>query len=191
MSAIDTVYEKYKHLDGCLSDPEWCNAGTSAQLVLAGELWRAVKEVRETPCEENGCTDIENCDEICQHSRIYSPVQVQQAIAQATKKAREDFANQLKTNVGCMREMKDFAQCGGCPYRKCKDNGYYDCDIDKVLRIAQPEPKEREPPKCTQNHHNDDGSLIVYGGAGKPCGTCDNRIPCFERFLKWRDGRRK
>jgi hypothetical protein len=44
----------------------------------------AAKEARENPCEENGCTDIESCDEICQHSRIYSPVQMQQAIAQAT-----------------------------------------------------------------------------------------------------------
>jgi hypothetical protein len=107
------------------------------------------KAERENPCEENGCSDIENCDEICQHSRIYSPVQMQQAIARATKKAREDFANQLKTTVNCAREMKDFAQCPHCPYRKCKDNGYYDCDIDKVLRGAtgsqQPEPKEREP----------------------------------------------
>ena len=30
------------------------------------------------PCEEQGCTDIENCDEICDHSRIYSPVWVKQ-----------------------------------------------------------------------------------------------------------------
>lgn len=34
---------------------------------------------QENPCEDNGCTDIENCDEICQHSRIYSPVQMQAA----------------------------------------------------------------------------------------------------------------
>jgi hypothetical protein len=213
-SPLGTVYEKYKHLDGCLSDPEWCTSGEGAAIyAIAGELWRAVKEAREqqqeitssadiiadlerslefykarmnnlqcwqssmrdperkivcdilangvtlttkeeidnagNPCEENGCTDIENCDEICQHSRVYSPVQMQQAITQAMKKAREDFANQLKTNANCMREMKDRAQCGHCPYRKCKDNGYYDCDIDKALRGAtgsqHPEPKGSEP----------------------------------------------
>jgi len=37
----------------------------------------------ENPCIENGCTDIENCDEICQHSRIYSPVQIQEAKTEA------------------------------------------------------------------------------------------------------------
>ena len=39
------------------------------------------------PCEEQGCTDIENCDEICEHSRIYSPAWVKQhdtAIRNAT-----------------------------------------------------------------------------------------------------------
>ena len=32
-------------------------------------------EGMSTPCEEQGCTDIENCDEICLHTRIYSPAQ--------------------------------------------------------------------------------------------------------------------
>jgi hypothetical protein len=31
------------------------------------------------PCTDNGCTDTEDCDEICQHSRIYSPAQMQEA----------------------------------------------------------------------------------------------------------------
>ena len=30
------------------------------------------------PCEEQGCTDTENCDEICEHSRIYSPAWVKE-----------------------------------------------------------------------------------------------------------------
>jgi hypothetical protein len=75
-------------------------------------------------------------------------------IAQATKKAREDFANQLKAAVNCAREMKDRAQCGYCPYHKVKDNGYYDCDIDRILRgasgsvpVEQPIP-EYNPPLC-------------------------------------------
>jgi len=46
---------------------------------------REDERAQETPCTENGCTDIGNCDEICQHSRIYSPAQMQQAIAQATE----------------------------------------------------------------------------------------------------------
>ena len=53
MSTIEEVYEKYKHLDGPLSDPEWCQSGESAAIyAIAGELWRAVKEARENPCEE-------------------------------------------------------------------------------------------------------------------------------------------
>ena len=44
---LDEVYEKFKHLDGCLSDTEWCNAGGSAIYGIAGEMWRAIKEARE------------------------------------------------------------------------------------------------------------------------------------------------
>lgn len=44
-SHIDAVYEKFEHLDGCLSDPEWCTSGEGAAIyAIAGELWRAVKE---------------------------------------------------------------------------------------------------------------------------------------------------
>jgi hypothetical protein len=42
-----------------------------------------------SPCEDNGCTDIENCDEICQHSRLYSPIQMEAAKKQAAAQARE------------------------------------------------------------------------------------------------------
>lgn len=44
---------------------------------------------QENPCEDNGCTDIENCDEICQHSRIYSPIQMQEGKKAAVKAERE------------------------------------------------------------------------------------------------------
>jgi len=37
---------------------------------------QTVQQTEENPCTENGCTDIENCDEICQHSQIYSPAWV-------------------------------------------------------------------------------------------------------------------
>ena len=48
-SPLETVYEKYKHLDKCLSDPEWCriSEGQIAIYAIAGELWRAVKEARK------------------------------------------------------------------------------------------------------------------------------------------------
>lgn len=43
-NAISDVYEKFKHLDGCLSDPHWCNTGHSAIYGIAGEMWRAIKK---------------------------------------------------------------------------------------------------------------------------------------------------
>jgi len=46
--ALDEVYERYKHLDGCLSDPEWCKSGEGAAIyAIAGEMWRAIKAARE------------------------------------------------------------------------------------------------------------------------------------------------
>lgn len=45
LAPLRVVYEKFSHLDKCLSDPEWCKAGeTSAIYGIAGELWRAIKE---------------------------------------------------------------------------------------------------------------------------------------------------
>ncbi len=43
------------------------------------------------PCEENGCTDIENCDEICEHMRIYSPAYVRES----RQKARAEVLDEL------------------------------------------------------------------------------------------------
>jgi hypothetical protein len=46
--ALDEVYERYKHLDTCLSDPEWCESGEGSPIyTIAGEMWRAIKSARE------------------------------------------------------------------------------------------------------------------------------------------------
>jgi hypothetical protein len=45
--ALDEVYEKFKHLDQCLSDTEWCNSGTQAIYGIAGEMWRAIKQGKD------------------------------------------------------------------------------------------------------------------------------------------------
>lgn len=42
-SHLVEIYEKYKHLDGCLSDTVWCNAKGAAIYGIAGEMWRAIK----------------------------------------------------------------------------------------------------------------------------------------------------
>jgi hypothetical protein len=45
LAPLKAVYEKFNHLDKCLSDTEWCKAGeTSAIYGIAGEMWRAIKE---------------------------------------------------------------------------------------------------------------------------------------------------
>ena len=90
------------------------------------------KAERENPCTENGCTDIGNCDEICQHSRIYSPVQMQQAIARARVDVIYEILKDLKFSCpgGDLTPICDL--CGANKY--CIE-----------LRLAQPEPTEREP----------------------------------------------
>lgn len=57
--------------------------------------------------------------------------------ATTSRKACEDFAKKLKDDVSCMGEMMDWTQCGCCPYHKVKDNGCYDCLIDRSLRNQQ------------------------------------------------------
>lgn len=53
------------------------------------------QEKQENICEENGCTDIENCDEMCQHSRLFSPLQMQEAKQAAAKAEREKVLDKI------------------------------------------------------------------------------------------------
>jgi hypothetical protein len=48
-----------------------------------------------------------------------------------------------------------------------------------------------DKPKCTMNHHNDDGTLIEYIGGGKPCIGCPKRKECFEIFYAYRNSHRR
>lgn len=75
-------------------------------------------------------------EEICQHSRIYSPAQMQQAIAQAQREGAEEIFKRIESRA----------------YSNDKLPIVYLCDIEvevelfiKSLRLAQPEPTEREP----------------------------------------------
>jgi hypothetical protein len=45
-------------------------------------------------------------------------------------------------------------------------------------------------PRCLENHHNDDGTLIVYMGSTKPCLGCKSRERCFELFVAHKDKKR-
>ena len=145
-SPLELIYEKYKHLDGPLSDTEWCTSGEGAAIyAIAGELWRAVKEARENPCEGNGCTDIENCDEICKHSRIYSQIQMQQAIAQATKKARETLAESKHPSKEYIITEDQLKKYEGLFF--LDDEAQEDFKIIRSRQYvpAQPEPTESDP----------------------------------------------
>jgi hypothetical protein len=42
MDKLREVYEKYKHLDQLLTDPEW--AGENAPLRMVQAMWSAIKE---------------------------------------------------------------------------------------------------------------------------------------------------
>ena len=134
-SPLDDVYEKFKHLDGCLSDPEWCTSGEGAAIyAIAGELWRAVKGARENPC-----------DEICQHSRIYSPVQMQQAIARATEAENKQVIEILDKFYD---RIKVAHRHDTSSYSEGMLDGI-DLSITEIknesLRLAQPERKGSEP----------------------------------------------
>ena len=47
------------------------------------------------PCTEQGCTDTENCDEICKHQRIYSPAWLKKHDAAIAKQEREKVLKAL------------------------------------------------------------------------------------------------
>jgi len=75
----------------------------SEEMVQCIEAWTgryptASKDIVETirshphtpnPCEEQGCTDIHDCDEICEHQRMYTPAWVKQHDKAIRKAERE------------------------------------------------------------------------------------------------------
>lgn len=59
----------------------------------------------ENPCIENGCTDIENCDEICEHSRIFSPAWVKQHDTDIRKDEREKVLKIISEGKSALYEI--------------------------------------------------------------------------------------
>jgi len=72
------------------------------------------------PCEEQGCTDIENCDEICEHSRIYSPAWV--------KEHDVAIRNQLFSELEKLKASTDMGDI--IPW----------CDVEKLRSTQQEQP---------------------------------------------------
>ena len=81
----------------------------SEEMVQCIEAWTgryptASKDIVETirshphtpnPCEEQGCTDIHDCDEICEHQRMYTPAWVKQHDKAIRKAERERVLGEL------------------------------------------------------------------------------------------------
>ena len=60
------------------------------------------------PCEEQGCTDIENCYEICEHSRIYSPAWVKQHDTAIRNATINEFYKRIKAERDPSLEYVDW-----------------------------------------------------------------------------------
>ena len=60
----------------------------------------AQQQAPANPCIGNDCIDIENCDEICKHQRVYSPAWLAQHDAGiATKARKEGYAEGVKDTL--------------------------------------------------------------------------------------------
>ncbi|MCK9593574.1 MAG: hypothetical protein M0Q91_16345 [Methanoregula sp.] len=120
-SPLDAVYEKYKHLDQCLSDTEWCTYGEGAAIyAIAGELWRAVKEARNKP--RPPCEECIYQSQSAEHDALIAA----QATAAENKRVLDEVYDAMLTSDDirgdCMRDA---------------------IKVIKSLHLAQPEPKEQ------------------------------------------------
>lgn len=103
LESVESEFEKhFRYAEG----KEYEIWGTALNRVREALLRAKGEKLQElNPCEENGCTDIENCDEICQHSRIYSPIQMQAA----RNAERERVLNAVKEH--CQKGIFNMNQC--------------------------------------------------------------------------------
>jgi len=60
------------------------------------------------PCEEQGCTDTEQCDEICEHSRIYSPAWVKEHDTAIRNSTLDEFYLRIKAERDPSLEYVDW-----------------------------------------------------------------------------------
>lgn len=108
---------------------------------------------------------------------------------------------QMQQNLKYLRDFIESheieAGCSDMNEKRCKDHdGRCDlCNFDKAVESLRNQKivclddqgcRFAKPPRCTMNHHNDDGTLIIYAGEGKPCNACPERQDCFEAFLKYK-----
>ena len=128
----DAVLKIFKRIGEQFEFKEiWNTLPNAERSYLAGDFYNIIQSTSATPapaaCEDNGCTDPEACDEICEHSRIYSPAWVKQ----------HDKEEREKMLKGILMAMND-------PQLSICDTGYlehtYWVDYIKSLRTTKEKP---------------------------------------------------
>jgi len=89
------------------------NSESSAQKaifeILANNMRRSRPHTSTpNPCEEQGCTDTEQCDEICEHSRIYSPAWVKEHDTAIRNSTLDEFYLRIKAERDPSLEYVDW-----------------------------------------------------------------------------------
>jgi hypothetical protein len=115
-----------------------------------------------------------------------------------------------KTNAGSLQAMideqcKEAARIATLAARKEVVEEIWNCShrmwegslvtdigaMERKLESLRQSTTAPDKPRCTMNHHNDDGTLIEYIGGGKPCNACSKRKECFEIFYAYRNSNRR
>ena len=107
--------------------PEWRAAEQAYQNIL--EAWSHPASV-PNPCAENGCTDTENCDEICQHQRIYSLAWLKDHDAAIRNEERNILMKSLQKHIDDpdSREGCEFGVTSIAKIVNWMQKWGYDCD---------------------------------------------------------------
>ena len=137
-SPLDDVYEKFKHLDGPLSDTEWCTSGEGAAIyAIAGELWRAVKEAREQQQEIMPSVAI-----IADLERSLEFYKARMNNLQCWQSSMRDpewkIVCDILANGFTLTTKEEIDNAGNRPRPPCEECIYQS-------QSARPEPKERDP----------------------------------------------
>jgi hypothetical protein len=108
--------KEYIITEGQLDFVENAHYATEMALVqFANEIRsRPHTQAPADPCEENGCTDTDQCDEICEHQRIYTPAQMKAAKAEAARTATMAAYTEMANAILILGTTED------CPYGKCR-----------------------------------------------------------------------
>ncbi|MCK9594031.1 MAG: hypothetical protein M0Q91_18685, partial [Methanoregula sp.] len=143
---------KFEHLDGCLSDPEWCTSGEGAAIYgIAGELWRAVKEARSDGIPWCLCHEFDN-NPACKSCSVRSICKQRtdaitaQATAAENKRVLEELFRWMREDIKLTFVLFSSGKMMCVErYNECQFNAELLYLKLNTLRLAQPEQKEREP----------------------------------------------